>query len=69
MLRCAEVRSPKPEPWELFALAMTEWQLGRKSEARDYYDRSIARMNETYPRFAEYVLMQQEAAALLGVSD
>ena len=67
LLRAAELRTPKPEPWDLFALAMTEWQLGRKSEARDSYDRGVTRMNETYPRFPEYILLRGEAAELLGI--
>jgi hypothetical protein len=60
---------PKPKPFELFALAMTEWKLGKRSEARSYYDRGVTRMNETYPRAPVYILYREEAAELLGIED
>jgi tetratricopeptide (TPR) repeat protein len=63
----AEEATPKPEPAELFGLAMTEFKLGNGADARGYYDRAVARMNETYPRFPEYRLLQKEAAELLGI--
>jgi Flp pilus assembly protein TadD len=67
LLRAAELRVPKPEPWELFALAMTESKLGNRAEAHDYYDRGVARMNATYPRFPEYIMLRDEAAELIGI--
>jgi tetratricopeptide (TPR) repeat protein len=67
VLRAVELRTPKPEPWELFALAMIEWKLGDRVRPRRYYDAAVARVNETYPRFPEYLMFRQEAARLLGI--
>jgi tetratricopeptide (TPR) repeat protein len=65
--RAAELRAPKPEPQELFALAMTEGKLGNSTEARRQYDRAVARTRETYPRCPEYLRLQGETARLLGL--
>jgi hypothetical protein len=46
---------------------MTEFELGNSAEAQEYYDRAVARMNETYPRFPEYGFLRREAAELLGI--
>jgi tetratricopeptide (TPR) repeat protein len=67
LLRAVELRVPKPEPLGLFTLAMTEFQLDNRAEARRYYDRAVSRMNETYPRYPEYQLLREEAAELLGI--
>jgi tetratricopeptide (TPR) repeat protein len=67
LIRGADLRVPKPEPWELFALAMTEWKLGNESAARDTYDRALARMEATWPRYPEYLMLREEAADLLGI--
>jgi len=69
LLRAAELRVPKPEPWELFALAMTEWKLGNRADARSHYNRGVARMDETYPRFPEFILFRDEAAEVLGIEE
>jgi tetratricopeptide (TPR) repeat protein len=56
-----------PNPMTLFFLAMTESKLGRNADARRTYDRAVARMNETWPRSPDYILLRREAAALLGI--
>ena len=55
------------EPLRLFPLAMTQWQLGRRDEARATYDRAAAEMDEISPRFPVFVLLRDEAARTLGV--
>jgi tetratricopeptide (TPR) repeat protein len=67
LLKAMDRRIPEPEPWDLFGLAMTEWKLGNKKEARDYYDRAVARAEHTFPKFPEFTLLKEEAAELLGV--
>jgi serine/threonine protein kinase/Flp pilus assembly protein TadD len=57
----------KPDPRTLFFLAITESKLGRNDDARGTYDRAVARMNETWPRSPESLLLQEEAAELLGI--
>jgi len=47
-----------------FILAMTEWKLGRESEARACYDRAVTRMNEIYPRDPSRILLRDEAEVL-----
>jgi hypothetical protein len=59
--------SAKPDPSALLFLAMIDSKLGRQADARRTYDRAVARMNETWPRSPDYVLLQQEAAELLGI--
>jgi tetratricopeptide (TPR) repeat protein len=54
------------EPLRLFPLAMTLAQLGRVDEARATYDRAVARMNDSSPRYPAFVLLRDEAAELLG---
>src|SRR5262249_42705479 len=44
-----------------FFLAMAHWQLGNKPEARKWYDRAVARMEQNQPP------NRAEAAQLLGV--
>jgi tetratricopeptide (TPR) repeat protein len=67
LLRSVALR-PRPEPQELFALAMIEWKLGDRVRPRRYYDSGVARSERTYPRFPEYLLLRDEAASLLGAT-
>ena len=53
------------EDW-LF-LAMVNGRLDRKNEARRWYDRAVAWMNEKAPRDAELLRFRTEAAEVLGV--
>ena len=57
----------KPDPVTLFFLAMTESKLGRSADARRTYDRAVARMNETWPKSPDFVLLKKEAAKVLGM--
>jgi tetratricopeptide (TPR) repeat protein len=67
--RAAELYTPKPEAETLFALAMTEWKLGNRADARSFYDRAAIRMNETYPRDPWKIIIKKEAAEVLGIED
>jgi tetratricopeptide (TPR) repeat protein len=51
----------------LLSLAMVSWQLGREVEARGYYDRAVARIEEDSPKDPELSYHRREAARLLGV--
>lgn len=55
-----------PDPIELFFLAMTESKLGRQADARRTYDRAVSRMNETWPKSPDLVLLKREAGKLVG---
>jgi len=55
------------EPLRLFPLAMAQWQLGRRKDARATYDRAAAQMDEISPRFPVFVLLRDETAQLLGI--
>ena len=56
------------EAWDLFPLAMSQWQLGQRDEARRSYDEAVEYMEQH--RFNDPVLpfLQREAAELLGVT-
>jgi tetratricopeptide (TPR) repeat protein len=56
----------KPDPMALFFLAMTEWNLDRQADARSTYDRAVARMNDTWPKSPDLVLLKKEAGRLIG---
>jgi tetratricopeptide (TPR) repeat protein len=49
-----------------FFLAMAEWQLGQKDQARDWFDKSVKWMEKHKPRDSELDRMRTEAAALMG---
>jgi len=66
LLRAVSLRAPRPEPWELFGLAMTESKLGHAVRAGRFYDQGVVRVEATYPRFGEYRRFQEEAARVLG---
>jgi len=55
------------EALALFALAMTSWKLGRTTEARSFYSRAAARMDETYPDSPRFRRLREEAAGVLGI--
>jgi tetratricopeptide (TPR) repeat protein len=50
----------------LFFLAMSYWQLGRKDEARAAYDQAVSWMQKTRPTDEELLRFCAEAASLLG---
>jgi tetratricopeptide (TPR) repeat protein len=51
-----------------FFLAMANWQLGHKDEARTWYDRSIAWMEKNQPKNEELLRFRAEAEQLLGIT-
>jgi tetratricopeptide (TPR) repeat protein len=51
----------------LFTMAMTEWKLGRETEARAYYDRGVTNVEATLPKSPLLLRFKQEATELLGV--
>jgi tetratricopeptide (TPR) repeat protein len=55
------------EAGHLFYLAMTNWKLGRREEARQSYDRAVSRFEATFPGHPGWRRVQREAAALLGL--
>jgi tetratricopeptide (TPR) repeat protein len=50
-----------------FFLAMADWHLGRKEEARKSYDQAVAWMERNQPNNEELHRLRAEAAALLTV--
>lgn len=46
---------------------MTAFKLGKPAEAREYYDRAVARILATYPENPEYDRVREEAAEVLGI--
>jgi tetratricopeptide (TPR) repeat protein len=69
LLRYLEHEVDDEESPALFALAMTSWRLGRKSEAFSYYSRAVARMEETYPDSPRFQRLREEAAEVLGIEE
>jgi tetratricopeptide (TPR) repeat protein len=66
-LRVAADAGHDDNPHTLFSLAMTCWKLGKKTEARRYYDRAVARMQANDPDDPVYQRRRAEAAQVLGV--
>jgi tetratricopeptide (TPR) repeat protein len=50
---------------EWFVLAMAQWQLGDKQQARFWYDRAVRRMDEKHSRDEQLRRWRAEATALL----
>ena len=48
-----------------FWLAMSLWQLDRKEEASQWYDRAVTWMNEHAPQHEELTRFRKEAAELV----
>jgi len=57
----------KPLPRMLFLLAMTESKLDRQADARRTYARAVERMNQTWPKSPDLVLLKKEAGKVVGV--
>jgi serine/threonine protein kinase/tetratricopeptide (TPR) repeat protein len=69
-LEKAEALAPDKElAYDGLFLAMAHWQLGHADEARTWYDRSVAWMEQRDPKNEELVRFRAEAAALLGLAD
>ncbi|HET6573304.1 MAG TPA: protein kinase [Fimbriiglobus sp.] len=52
---------------DFFFLAMANWKLGRKDEARKWYDRAVERTVTKEPENEELCRFEAEAAALMGI--
>jgi Flp pilus assembly protein TadD len=50
-----------------FFLAMAHWQLGHKDEARQWYDKAVAKMDATRSPAEWLLLLRTEASELLGI--
>ncbi len=55
------------DSFDYFFLAMTQWQLGHKEQARKWYDQAVAWMEKNRPRDLEFIQFRGEAAKLLGI--
>jgi serine/threonine protein kinase/Tfp pilus assembly protein PilF len=55
--------------WDWFFLAMANWKLDRKDEARKFYDRAVEWMVKKAPEEEEFPRFRAEAAALLGIEE
>jgi Flp pilus assembly protein TadD len=56
------------DSFDWFFLAMAQWQLGEKDQARQWYDRAVQWMNKNQPQNEELVRFRT-AAKLLGIQD
>jgi hypothetical protein len=52
-----------------FFLAMSHWQLGKKDEARKWYDQAVPWMDKNQPKNEELRRFRREAAELLGLKE
>jgi serine/threonine protein kinase/Flp pilus assembly protein TadD len=52
-----------------YFLAMANWQLGHKDEARTWYDKAVEWMDKNQPKNEELLRFRNEAAELLGISE
>ena len=53
---------------DFFFLAMAHWQLDRKDEAHNWYDRSVEWMEKNGAKNEELIHFRAEAEQLLGVT-
>ena len=67
LLMAVELSYTEDAVRRFFFLAMTLEKLGDRDGARRWYDRAVARMDETYPENPELIAFKQEAAELLGI--
>ncbi len=54
--------------FDWFFLAMAHWQLGKKDEARQWYDKAVPWMEKNNPKNEELRRFRAEAAALLKIA-
>jgi tetratricopeptide (TPR) repeat protein len=66
LVRTAERSMPEPEPWELFGLAMAEWESGNGAAARRAFEHGLAREERAVPANPRDSRARNEAAELLG---
>jgi tetratricopeptide (TPR) repeat protein len=68
-LEKAMARRDGGNPADWLFLAMAHWQLGHKDEARRWYDKGAASMDQNKSQNEEHRRFRAEAAQLLGVPD
>ncbi len=54
---------------DCFFLAMANWKLDKKAEARGFYDRAVAWMNKNQTNDKELIQFRAEAGKLLGIAN
>jgi WD40 repeat protein len=57
------------DSFDWFFLAMASWQLGKKEDARAWYDKAVQWMDKNKPEDEELRRFRAEAAALLSIED
>ena len=73
-IACCSARMVAGCGWQMamadpFFLAMADWQLGNRDEARQWYDRAVTWMEKEPSRSSELMKrLQGEAAQLLGTN-
>ncbi len=67
MKKALSLEKETPEKW--FFLAMANWQLGDKTQARKDYDQAIGSMKPSDAKDVELLRFKGEAAALLQGGD
>jgi tetratricopeptide (TPR) repeat protein len=60
-------RTPVATSYDFLSLAMTHWEFGNKAEARQWFDQGVGWIKKNEPYDAPLLLLQAEAAGLLGV--
>jgi Flp pilus assembly protein TadD len=64
-----ELRSDAEEDGGRFYLAMIQWQLGDKDQARKAYTQAVEWMDKNHADYPHLRCLRAEAAELLGVRD
>jgi tetratricopeptide (TPR) repeat protein len=64
-----ELRTDAHEGTNPFFLALSHWQLGKKDEARTWYEIAVNWMNSQAPTDKRLIRIRAEAAELLGVAE
>jgi tetratricopeptide (TPR) repeat protein len=57
------------DSFDWFFLAMAHWQMGKKDEARKWYDKGVGWMEKNQPENEELLRFRAEAAELLGIKE
>ena len=65
----ASLKSRPDNGYDLFFLAMADWQLGNKEQARQWYDEATVWMTEHQPHSPELIRFRDEAEKLLQESE
>ena len=64
----ASLQTLSGNSYDMYFLAMTEWQLGNKEKARQWYDEATAWMNQHQPHNAELIRFRDEAEKLMQIA-